>query len=1073
MAINKNRAKQKTKPVILVVDDQPQDIELLEAYLVPLGYEIVKAANGEEALGKLSSNQIDLILLDVIMPGMDGFEVTRRVRGDDKKRLLPIILITSLRESEDRVKGIEAGCDDFISKPVDKMELFARIRSLLKVKDYNDLMSNYRKELESEVNRRTEELKSTLENLKQEITERKRAEKALKASEQNFRNSMDESAIGIRIVDTDGKTIYANRAILNIYGYDSIEELKATPVKKRYTPESYAEHQMRKEKRQRGESVPSNYEIDIMRKDGEIRRLGVFRKDVLWNGKTQFQVLYNDVTDHKRAEEALRLSEQNFRNSLDNSLMGIRIIDADWHTLYVNRVFLDIFSYKNINEVSRTSLQDRYTPEEHTRYLQRMGKKQRGESVPDNPKVDIIGKDGTIRNIRVYSNEVLWDGKQQRQLIYHDITELQKGEEALKASEQNFRNSLDSSLMGIYVTNTDWHALYVNQAFLNMFGYENIDESRASPPHKHYTPESYADYLLRSERQSRGELNPDNFELDIIHKDGTIRHLQVFRKEVLWDGMPQSQLLYNDITERVQAEEVLKLSEQNFRNSMDSSSMGIRIMGDADRTLYANQALLDIFGYKNIDELRASPPQEQYTPASYAGFVRRKDQFARGESLPDQLEFDIIRKDGAIRHLQISSRNVFWDGRQQFQILYSDITERKQAEKEKQELEAKAQVASRLAAVGEMAAGIAHEINNPLTGVIGFSQLLLEKQNIPEDIKEDIRVIADGSRRVADIVKRLLTFARQTKPVKTLVNLNELIENTLKLRDYVLKTANIEVVTRFDPELPWSIVDPGQLQQVFLNLIVNAEQEMKKAHGKGTLTITTEKKENNISVSFKDDGPGITKENLVHLFEPFFTTKAIGEGTGLGLSLSRSIILEHNGTLNVESMSGHGATFVVELPIIEALPSEAVTSTLATKVEPAAIKKGKILVVDDEPGVRALLEKVLTQSGHSVDTIGDASKAIDKLDAGVIYDVILTDIRMPGMNGTEMYSHILEKTPEMKNRIIFITGDVMGADIKVFLTQNNLPYLAKPFDLKLLKEKIDLIMMADQLENNNPAQSSK
>jgi CheY-like chemotaxis protein len=198
----------------------------------------------------------------------------------------------------------------------------------------------------------------------------------------------------------------------------------------------------------------------------------------------------------------------------------------------------------------------------------------------------------------------------------------------------------------------------------------------------------------------------------------------------------------------------------------------------------------------------------------------------------------------------------------------------------------------------------------------------------------------------------------------------------------------------------------------------------------------------------------------VHLFEPFFTTKAIGEGTGLGLSLSRSIILEHNGTLNVESVSGHGATFIIEIPIIESLPSEAVTSTLAAKVEPAAIKKGKILVVDDEPGVRALLEKVLTQSGHSVDTIGDASKAIDKLDAGVIYDVILTDIRMPGMNGTEMYSHILEKTPKMKNRIIFITGDVMGADIKVFLTQNKLPYLAKPFDIKLLKDKIEVIMMA-------------
>jgi two-component system cell cycle sensor histidine kinase/response regulator CckA len=152
----------KDKPVILVVDDTLQNIELLEAYLLPQGYEIVQAASGEEALGKLSGNQIDLILLDVMMPGMDGFEVTRRVRQDDSHRLLPIILVTALRETEDRVKGIEAGCDDFISKPVDKMELLARVRSLLKVKAYNDLMSSYRKDLESEVTSRTEELKLAL-----------------------------------------------------------------------------------------------------------------------------------------------------------------------------------------------------------------------------------------------------------------------------------------------------------------------------------------------------------------------------------------------------------------------------------------------------------------------------------------------------------------------------------------------------------------------------------------------------------------------------------------------------------------------------------------------------------------------------------------------------------------------------------------------------------------------------------------------------------------------------------------------------------------------------------------------
>jgi len=160
------RWKMKDKPVILVVDDQPQNIELLEVYLVPQGYEIVKAANGEEALEKLYGNQIDLILLDVMMPGMDGFEVIRRVRQDNTHRLLPIILVTALREKEDRVKGIKAGCDDFLSKPFDKMELLARVRSLLKVKDYNDLMSNYREELESEVTKRTEELKHALEMIK-------------------------------------------------------------------------------------------------------------------------------------------------------------------------------------------------------------------------------------------------------------------------------------------------------------------------------------------------------------------------------------------------------------------------------------------------------------------------------------------------------------------------------------------------------------------------------------------------------------------------------------------------------------------------------------------------------------------------------------------------------------------------------------------------------------------------------------------------------------------------------------------------------------------------------------------
>jgi PAS domain S-box-containing protein len=446
-----------------------------------------------------------------------------------------------------------------------------------------------------------------------------------------------------------------------------------------------------------------------------------------------------------------------------------------------------------------------------------------------------------------------------------------------------------------------------------------------------------------------------------------------------------------------------------------------------------------------------------------------KDIIANKEKFQELLEKQYIHyedlplktADGREIWVEFVSNVYEVDHRQVIQCNIRNITERKQAEKEKQQLEEKAQINSRLTAVGEMAAGIAHEINNPLTGVIGFSQLLLEKQNVPDDIKDEVRIIADGSKRVADIVKRLLTFARQTKPIRTLTNLNELIDNTLKLREYVLKTANITVVTRFDPELPWSVIDPGQVQQVFLNLIVNAEQEMKKAHGKGTLTITTEKNENNIRISFQDDGPGITKENMGHLFEPFFTTKDVGEGTGLGLSLSRSIVLEHGGIMSVKSEFGQGATFIIELPIVESPPAEITTSN-QIKAQPLLEKSGRILVVDDEPGVRALLEKVLILIGYKVDTITDAKIAMDKLDAGAKYDAILLDIRMPGMNGIELYAHILEKIPELKSKIIIVTGDVMGADIKDFLAKNNLPSLAKPFDIKLLKETINKIMGSGQ-----------
>jgi len=318
---------------------------------------------------------------------------------------------------------------------------------------------------------------------------------------------------------------------------------------------------------------------------------------------------------------------------------------------------------------------------------------------------------------------------------------------------------------------------------------------------------------------------------------------------------------------------------------------------------------------------------------------------------------------------------------------------------------------------------------------------------LPEDLREEVGIICDGSKRVADIVKRLLTFARQHKPERTCTDINQIIESTLTLRRYVLETGNIEVSTSLDAGLPCTMADTGQLQQVFMNIIVNAESEMKKAHGRGKLTIKTEQIGNKIRLSFKDDGPGIARENLEKVFNPFFTTREVGEGTGLGLSLSYGIIAEHKGALYVKSRLGKGATFFIELPII------AEESQLGL-AEPAGEIKGvlgaRILVVDDEPTILAFLKKVLGGEGYDVETVSSGEEVLEMI-KNKRYSLILCDIKLPGLSGVEIYDEIGKVVPSLQKRVMFITGDVTSADTGEFLKRTKAPYVTKPFDIAKLK----------------------
>jgi PAS domain S-box-containing protein len=523
-------------------------------------------------------------------------------------------------------------------------------------------------------------------------------------------------------------------------------------------------------------------------------------------------------------------------------------------------------------------------------------------------EVDIARKDGTIRHLKVFRKEVLWGGKAQYQTLYDDITERKNTEKALMASEANFRNSMDNSPMGIRIGDAGEQAFYVNSAFMDIFGYKNIEEVKTIPRYERYTPESYAYFCLMKEQESSGESIPDNLEADIVRKDGTIGHIEASRREVFWNGERHVQVIYNDITEHKEAEKKLEQAAQEWRTTFDSITDLISIHDKDNRIVRVNQAMADML--KTTPKELVGKLCSEVMHGTKDPPVNCPHRQALINSKAAVLEtFD----PGLGRHFYESASPLFNEkGEITGSIIVArDITQQKRIEEQ-------LIMTDRLASIGELSSGIAHELNNPLTSVIGFSQLLMEG-DAPENIKKDLGIVYSEAQRAAVIVKNLLTFARKHAPVKQLSQVNTVIEDVLRLRAYEQKVNNIQIEAHLASNLPEIMMDHFQMQQVFLNIIVNAEFAMLETHKRGKLTITTKKYDSFIKITITDDGPGIAKENLKHIFDPFFTTKEVGKGTGLGLSICHGIVTEHDGQIYTRSEDGQGATFVVELPLINEL----------------------------------------------------------------------------------------------------------------------------------------------------------
>lgn len=359
----------------------------------------------------------------------------------------------------------------------------------------------------------------------------------------------------------------------------------------------------------------------------------------------------------------------------------------------------------------------------------------------------------------------------------------------------------------------------------------------------------------------------------------------------------------------------------------------------------------------------------------------------------------------------------------------------------------------KLSSLGEIISGVAHELNNPLTAVMGFSELLLGKEHA-KGVRDQLQIINESSHRCKRIVDNLLTFARSYKPEKSYSDLNMVISGTLELKQYHLKADNIDLGTELDPALPKTMLDEHQLQQVFLNLINNAQHAIaEKENGRGRITITSSVEKDTIKIKVSDTGNGMPEDVAKRVFDPFFTTKEVGKGTGLGLSISFGIIKEHGGNISVSSRPGEGATFVIELPVVGAPEKAQAAQSPESPADLPAATGLRALVLDDEPNMLGLLKEALTSSGFHVDATTIGVEALKMLNE-TSYDLIMSDVKMPGLSGMEFHDRLMAMNPEVLDKVIFMTGDSIGKETQDFIKATGKPFLKKPFTMKGLRAEI-------------------
>ena len=639
--------------------------------------------------------------------------------------------------------------------------------------------------------------------------------------------------------------------------------------------------------------------------------------------------------------------------------------------------------------------------------------------------------------------------------IKHHRSEI---DQALRESEEKYRKVVEHSLQGLFVIQ-DFRFIFCNTAFAEMSGY-SVDELTALTPDKLpeiIHPDDREWVMGRLRDRLLGKEVPNRLEFRGLHKDGSIRWMDVAAATIEYGGSPALQGATVDITDKKQAEDALRESEQKYRHLIQASNDGIYLLYNR-RFEVVNQKFLKMF---NITLAEVEHPDFDFihlvAPQSRSLIEDRIRRAARGEKLDPNYDFTALVKGVGEIEVETSVTYIPYQDGIAVQGIVRDISERKRLEEQLLQ-------AQKLESIGRLAGGIAHDFNNLLTSIIGYVGLLQMRMEGEDPNHEYIRQIQKAADRASTLIQQLLAFSRKAMSQPRVMDLNQVIDNFKKMLQRVLGE---DIELRFIPgkNLYAIEADPIQIEQIIMNLAINSRDAMPQG---GKLTIETKNKKlrpeyvrkypelnpgDYTQIMFSDNGSGMDEEILSHIFEPFFTTKEKGTGTGLGLSTVYGIVRQNGGHITLYSEVGRGTTFEIYLPRVDK-PTEDVSSAPNMLVLPRGGET--IQVVEDDRTVREMVVEILDQCGYKIFVAQSGEEALKgwKHIAETI-DLVITDVVMPKMSGYELAKRLKKKKPGLK--IIYMSGYTLNVVSRDENLGEKVNFIQKPFspeDLAMTVRKV-------------------